>query len=686
MKPAIFHIVLLLLLLKANGQVREPSIEMPPSYYQLQTDKDRMSFLMKAVSDSLNADRLSSIYQMSKTGLALAHKNSVDTMKGIFYFDLGKVFMYAYGKPDSAIYYFQKAIPYFPDQLSYYNLIAMREITICHLNAGRKDSAFAYLDSLHIRIDTMDIGNPRRYGISTAMATAYQYYGMFKTAIALYRNAIDGMRKAGNTNGVGFPLANLAELYDESEDDINAIKNARQALDLLKGNNMPFMGTAANLSGYYLNLNHSDSALYFLHLADSVGKLIHNDEQLHCRSPLIYSSILANQKKYDKAKIALEQVNLWLQKNPNTGSLINYLLQSANIDTALHRWAPAAATLQNALTEARKTGQQVIIVLVLQELATVYGNLKQYEKAFAFQKEFIERKDSLTNDETKSRLADFEAMNKTRQKEIQIALLKKTNDIKDLEIKNSNQRNLLFLGAFIFLLAGSGVFFYQRNRRLKFQSQKSKAELQMQVFRSQMNPHFIFNSLNGIEYFILHNEKRQASVYLNKFAQLIRIILSNSRKDLTPFAEDMQTIGLYVDLELLRFNNNFRYITDIEQTLLQSDYFVPPLLIQPFVENAIIHGFTYSDRSDLQLKISAVLKGEYIIYTIEDNGVGRAVSAAQNAVNKPSHTSMGMQITQQRIDIFNEQYKAESNVEIEDLTDHSGKPCGTRVVLKIKTA
>ncbi len=645
-----------------------------------------MSFLMKAVSDSLNADRLSSIYQMSKTGLALAEQNKVDTMKGIFYFDLGKVFMYAYGKPDSAIYYFQKSIPYFPDKLSYYNLISMREITICHLNAGRKDSAFAYLDSLHLRIDTMDIGNPRRFGISTSMATAYQYYGMFKTAIALYRDAIDGMRKAGNANGVGFPLANLAELYDESEDDINAIKYARQALDLLKGNNMPFMGTAANLSGYYLNLNHSDSALYFLRLADSVGKLIHNEEQLNNRSPLIYSSILANQKKYEEAKKALEPVKNWLEKRPDSRSMINYLLQSANIDTALHRWKPAAATLQNALTEARKTGQQVIIVIVLQELATVYGNLKQYDKAFAYQKEFIERKDSLTNDETKSRLADFEAMNKTRQKEIQIALLKKTNDIKDLEIKNSNQRNLLFLGAFIFLLAASGVFFYQRNRRLKFQSQKSKAELQMQVFRSQMNPHFIFNSLNGIEYFILHNDKRQASVYLNKFAQLIRIILSNSRKDLTPFAEDMQTIGLYVDLELLRFNNNFRYITDIEQTLLQSDYFVPPLLIQPFVENAIIHGFTYSDRSDLQLKISAVLKGVYVIYTIEDNGVGRTVSAAQNAVNKPNHTSLGMQITQQRIDIFNEQYKAESNVEIEDLTDHSGKPCGTRVVLKIKTA
>ena len=124
----------------------------------------------------------------------------------------------------------------------------------------------------------------------------------------------------------------------------------------------------------------------------------------------------------------------------------------------------------------------------------------------------------------------------------------------------------------------------------------------MQIFRSQMNPHFIFNSLNGIEYFILQNDKRNASVYLNKFASLIRIILSNSRKDLVPFVDDMQTIRLYVDLELLRFNHNFCYVTDIDQALLDSDYRVLPLLIQPFVENAIIHGFADSDRRGFPVK------------------------------------------------------------------------------------
>lgn len=212
------------------------------------------------------------------------------------------------------------------------------------------------------------------------------------------------------------------------------------------------------------------------------------------------------------------------------------------------------------------------------------------------------------------------------------------------------------------------------------------AETEMTALRSQMNPHFIFNSLNGIEYFILNNEKRHASIYLNKFARLIRIILSNTRKNVVPFSEDMKTIGLYVDLELLRFNHCFQYVTEIDPQLQDADYLVPPLLIQPFVENAIIHGFAYSEKKNLQLKVTVRLQDDYVIYTIEDNGVGRKESAAYNALNKPGHKSVGMQITRERIYIFNQQRKAEGSVNIEDLYDESGKGSGTRVTVKIKSA
>lgn len=240
---------------------------------------------------------------------------------------------------------------------------------------------------------------------------------------------------------------------------------------------------------------------------------------------------------------------------------------------------------------------------------------------------------------------------------------------------------LAALGAFVFILLRRRI----QNIRREAAFKQKIAETEMMALRSQMNPHFIFNSLNGIEYFVLQNDKRNASDYLNKFASLIRIILSNSRKEGVPFADDLQTIQLYIDLELLRFNNSFCYTTDIDKALLDFDYHVPPLLIQPFVENSIIHGFAYSDKKNLQLKISAKLKDEYIFYTIEDNGVGRAEASVYNAINKPNHTSLGLQITQQRISIFNEQHHAHSMVSIEDLYDDNRKACGTKVTVKIKT-
>ncbi len=682
----LFHIILIgLIPVNANAQRNEPSAPFPSAYYNLSTDTARMRFLMRTIGDSLNSGQLNLVYDMAREGLALAEKNSVDTMKGIFYFDVAKAFAYELHKPDSAIFYYKKVIPYFPDKLNFYNLVSVREIMERFVQAGKKDSVFSYLDLLHERIDTMDITNPRRYGISSVMAGVYQYYGMFRTAIQLYENSIEGLRKAGHPQEVGLPMANLAELYDESEDDISAVRYAREALGYLSGNNMPFMGTAANLATYYTNLNRIDSAFYFNKLSDSVARLTNNQVQEHVRDQFNYVNILCKENKYDEAKKALILVKPWLEKNGDRPWLVTYLISFASIDTAQHRWMSAADTLLHALSVAKESGQEISIVLVLQQLAAVNAKLNNFREAYRYQQEYMQHKDSLTSAETKSRLADFEAMNKTQQKEQHIAILQKDNDIKNLQLKNSRQSNLLYLGGFIFLLALAGIVFYQRNRRLKIQAQKVKAELQMQVLRSQMNPHFIFNSLNGIENFILQNEKRQASEYLNKFASLIRIILSNSREEGVAFTDDMETIQLYIDLELLRFNNKFCYVKNIDPALIEFDYRVPPLLIQPFVENAIVHGFAYSKRKDLRLLVTAKLEDDYIIYKIEDNGVGRAEASTYNGRSRSKHDSLGLQITNERINIFNEQHSAQNTLKIEDLHDMNGQPSGTTITVKVKT-
>ncbi len=209
-------------------------------------------------------------------------------------------------------------------------------------------------------------------------------------------------------------------------------------------------------------------------------------------------------------------------------------------------------------------------------------------------------------------------------------------------------------------------------------------ETEMQALRAQMDPHFIFNSLSSIENFIMQNEKRMASDYLNKFARLIRMILDSSRDELVTVTKDMEALQLYIDLEQISFNNKFTYNTIIDPVLLHEDYRVPSLLIQPYVENAIVHGLSHSREKDLILTVSAQLENDYIKYSIEDNGIGREQALQYKLRNKPNHKSVGLKITEERINIFNRQTNGTGAVVFTDLYDAANKPCGTRVDITIK--
>lgn len=238
------------------------------------------------------------------------------------------------------------------------------------------------------------------------------------------------------------------------------------------------------------------------------------------------------------------------------------------------------------------------------------------------------------------------------------------------------------------LLVAIGVIVFVRWRIRSIRRQASFrqkiAETEMQALRAQMNPHFIFNSLNSIENFIMQNEKRLASDYLNKFARLIRMILDSSRNELVPLAKDMEALQLYIDLEQLRFNHKFSYRSFIDPVLLHGDYRVPSLLVQPYVENAIVHGLSHSEEKNLELSISVEAVNDSIRYIIQDNGIGREKAKAYNLQNKPYHKSVGLVITEERIRQLNRQSGGNSSVLFTDRYDGDHKPSGTKVEITIK--
>lgn len=229
----------------------------------------------------------------------------------------------------------------------------------------------------------------------------------------------------------------------------------------------------------------------------------------------------------------------------------------------------------------------------------------------------------------------------------------------------------------------TSIFRYRLDTIKKQSALKQKvAETEMMALRAQMNPHFIFNCISSIDNFILGNEKDLASTYLNKFAKLIRNILDSSKTEVVPFWKDWETLQLYLELEKLRSNGKFTCNTYASEALLKGHYKIPALVIQPYVENAIHHGLMQRDDSNGQLTIIADIKNEVLCFTIQDNGIGRKRSAQLKLVNTLQHNSYGMQLSEERIALFNK--SKENNVTVTDLTDEDGIAKGTLVEVRLE--
>jgi hypothetical protein len=253
---------------------------------------------------------------------------------------------------------------------------------------------------------------------------------------------------------------------------------------------------------------------------------------------------------------------------------------------------------------------------------------------------------------------------------------------------------------FIIIAVGClGTLFYlvirwrlQQKFRLKLErSEKEKqlanlrhktGELEMQALRAQMNPHFIFNCLSSINHFILKNDSEMASEYLTKFSRLIRMVLNNSKNALINLEDELEMLRLYIDLEKLRFNNTFDYSINFYNHFDTSSIFIPPLLLQPFAENAIWHGLMNKKEQGL-MEVAFELDNGVLNCYITDNGIGRKNAETLKSKTAEKQKSMGMQITAERLALFNRDGER-TIFRVEDLVDASGRAAGTRVTLKIR--
>ncbi|HQQ93296.1 MAG TPA: two-component regulator propeller domain-containing protein [Bacteroidia bacterium] len=242
---------------------------------------------------------------------------------------------------------------------------------------------------------------------------------------------------------------------------------------------------------------------------------------------------------------------------------------------------------------------------------------------------------------------------------------------------------VLLLACTVYFILWFRIYTVKREQKKEFERKVEMSKIELKALRSQMNPHFIFNSLNSIQHYILNSKSDEAIKYLSKFARLIRLILNNSDKPTVTVGEDLETLKLYMELEKMRFEDKFEYEIVVDNSVDLDYDIMPPMLMQPYVENAILHGLNPKPEKG-KLLIHIRSENNFLICTITDNGIGRERSSEiKHIMPVKSHRPVGMKITEERLKILNEINASKLSVIVTDLRNENSEAAGTRVELFI---
>jgi len=365
----------------------------------------------------------------------------------------------------------------------------------------------------------------------------------------------------------------------------------------------------------------------------------------------------------------------------------NYKIAKAYVQQA--KYDDAIPYLEKSISEANKKSDLIVEKDATRKLSEVYKTVGEYTKALETYQSYVDLVDKVyLNKEQQianvskvsrdllkqqQRITGLEDERKLSESKLLLAS-------KDSELQNERNKQQsiviysLLAGLLLLLLL---AFYMYRNIK---QQRVNNNLLALKSMRSQMNPHFIFNALNSVNSFIASNDERTANRYLTDFSKLMRAVLENSEEDFIPLSKEIELLELYTKLEHFRFQDKFEYSITIDDNISVDEFVIPPMLLQPYVENAVWHGLRYKEEKGvLQINLKALTSNELQI-VIEDNGVGRAKSKALKTEHQKKQNSKGMGNIEKRVAILNEMYADRVDVYIEDIANDGG----TKVVLTLK--
>lgn len=563
---------------------------------------------------------------------------------------------------------------------------------------GIKPTAYLTLLRAEYALVTSDYENASDYsslaislaeseGDERTLAHAYILMGAYNFRTGFYIESIDNYRKgidlAGRIGMKGIrpgAYARLSSVYGATED----LKEQQKAQENIIEAAINENDTSLMVTGYYLL-----GTLY----ADRIRNFSKSDS-------LLRKCFNIARIRNDSVNMTLSLVNrgwnFYLEKMYDSSIIyykraLDYTIPARLYGTSANAYGNLGTIyrdlndIRNSLDYYRKSIELAIklkdfynLQWVYKDMTDMYLKSKDTSRAYVYHILYKQYYDSMMIDRNRQGLSDARLRYETDSHNKEVELL---------SLKIKNQRLMIYGFSALGVSAMALVLLLFRGSKLKAKRRISEmnrkiSELTQANLRQQMNPHFIFNTLNSIQYYMYQHDKLATNNYLTKFTNLMRKVLENSQHTSISLSDELDALNLYLELESIRFKNKFDYEITVDEEIDTLLFKIPTMLIQPYVENSICHGLMPGEGKGM-LKIDIKLEKDFISCTIEDNGIGREAAQKRKSAQGLNHNSLGTQIVSSRLDLVNALYGTSLKTIYTDLKNSDGEPGGTRVEIHI---
>lgn len=558
---------------------------------------------------------------------------------------------------------------------------------------GRSYRYASELDkSIQAHLEGLDIAeksdnNEFRVLSLNMLGVSYRRKDAIKTAIDYHQKALEVADAVTNKTthikrSINVSLNSIGNLYQTLGQYDLAITQFKKALELERvlNNKLGLAINNHNIGDCLEEKREFEAALEYYRKALAYNEEINNNYgRVICKNSI--ARIYTKEGMPNAALVIYDSLKDQAIKEGDNFITSSVYINMGSAQTQIGDYTNARKNIEKGLQLAQKSNMPALIIAAKRYLGDLGEATGDFKGALKQHKEAEDYEKNIVNQRNLNYMNDMILRYDSEKKNSQIVTLAQDAELSKIRLRK-NQTTILVAALTLGLI---GTMLFIMYRKYHSDNEKKVLSLEQNMLRSQMNPHFLFNSLNSIKLYIINNDKKNAVHYLNKFSKLVRRILEGSSLKEISLSEELETAELYLNIENIRFSDEINFKVDIAQGIDAEQVKIPSLVLQPFLENAIWHGLS-SKEGEKRIWLKAYNYDKYhIAIDIIDNGVGRNASEKIKENRVLKRKSVGIDITTERLANFSKDYQNDFEVAIEDLSDDSGVASGTKITLKIPT-